>query len=396
MSFAAEMVSRRDVAAYVDEVRACLADLAPEDRDELVDGLEADLTERLAESAGDDAPTVAFGPPGSYADELRTAAGYAPSSQASENRLARLSTRATRLGDRLRETRATSAGQAVESFLAAIVPVWWFVRAWVALQFADLVFGSWPHSWMVSVGSDFLDLALLAAATVVSVQIGRGQWWPGTVASGSLRLLVPALNVFAAVMVPVVAANISSPQKIASSVSAAYYGGRPHATGGLRLDGTKVDNIYAYDSSGKPLVGVQLYDGDGNPIAIGPSAERLGRADFALTYAWPRRTGDSLGNVFPLPISDQPDRGRVDNPFSGDSTPQIKSPFATVPALPGETLAAIRAATAGADAAARQPGKAPGAGAVRGGPGTGDGYRGAASRGGDHAPADGGHGRSAR
>ena len=70
-----------DVAGYAAAVRRSLADLGPEQVDDLTDDLEADLAEAL-----DDERHVAhgrglleqFGPPEDYAAELRAAAGLAP------------------------------------------------------------------------------------------------------------------------------------------------------------------------------------------------------------------------------------------------------------------------------------------------------------------------------
>ena len=61
--------ARPDVAAFVAAVRARLADLTDEEREELLGGLEADLSERLTEGEAD------LGDPAAYAAELRAAAG---------------------------------------------------------------------------------------------------------------------------------------------------------------------------------------------------------------------------------------------------------------------------------------------------------------------------------
>lgn len=63
------------VQSFVASVRAELADLSPEDLDDLTSGLEADLAERLKDSPSD--PTVLADPVG-YAAELRAAAGLPP------------------------------------------------------------------------------------------------------------------------------------------------------------------------------------------------------------------------------------------------------------------------------------------------------------------------------
>lgn len=59
------------VIAFAAAVREALNDLPAEDVDELVDGLEADLTERAADGDAD----FEFGDPDLYAAELRSAAG---------------------------------------------------------------------------------------------------------------------------------------------------------------------------------------------------------------------------------------------------------------------------------------------------------------------------------
>ena len=65
-----------DVRAYLDAVRHHLADLPSEERDELVEDLEAHLLEVAAES--DEPLASRLGPPDDYAAELRASAGYPP------------------------------------------------------------------------------------------------------------------------------------------------------------------------------------------------------------------------------------------------------------------------------------------------------------------------------
>ena len=63
------------VHEYVERVRAALADLPPEDLDELTGGLEADLREQAGELPPGTDLAAAFGAPTAYAAELRAAAG---------------------------------------------------------------------------------------------------------------------------------------------------------------------------------------------------------------------------------------------------------------------------------------------------------------------------------
>ena len=67
-----KMPTAHDVNEYVQQVRAELADLPPDDVEELTGGLEADLAERLAESPDG---LAGLGSPQVYAAELRSAAG---------------------------------------------------------------------------------------------------------------------------------------------------------------------------------------------------------------------------------------------------------------------------------------------------------------------------------
>jgi hypothetical protein len=66
----------RAIAAFVAAVRQELNDLSPDEVNELTGGLEADLTDALAEPGS--APSPVHGDPAEYASELRAAAGLPP------------------------------------------------------------------------------------------------------------------------------------------------------------------------------------------------------------------------------------------------------------------------------------------------------------------------------
>ena len=70
-----------DVAGYAAAVRRSLADLGPDQVDDLTDDLEADLADALADerhNAHGRGVLEQFGPPEEYAAELRAAAGLLP------------------------------------------------------------------------------------------------------------------------------------------------------------------------------------------------------------------------------------------------------------------------------------------------------------------------------
>jgi hypothetical protein len=339
-----EMTRRLDVATYVDRVKVCFGDLPAEDREELVDGLEADLTERLMESSPGQSPEEVFGPPLAYADELRAAAGYPSTATVRTRTGSRIRSAIGRGRDRLEEVRTTSRGESVEQFLETLRPVWWVLRAWVALEAVDFVFGSYPHQWMISAHGYTNGLLLLGLASFVSVQIGRGAWWPGNQRTAWSRRLLFVINTTAAVALVFVVGNLDRGPVYRYVYEPAYRTHQP--SHGLRLDGRPVDNVYAYDAQGNPLIGVQLFDGDGNPLSLSPDHTRMGRHDFDVDYAWPWTIRDDRTNVYPLPTAEEPDPLRSGNPFAGDAQAmEINLPFATVPALSAETMAAIEAVT---------------------------------------------------
>ncbi|MCW2853652.1 MAG: hypothetical protein JWM84_3316, partial [Nocardioides sp.] len=69
MNDALHTPARPEVEAFVADVRARLADLSDDEREELLGGLEADLSDQVADGA------VVLVDPAAYAAELRAAAG---------------------------------------------------------------------------------------------------------------------------------------------------------------------------------------------------------------------------------------------------------------------------------------------------------------------------------
>jgi len=293
------------VEAFVEEVRAGVADLTTEQRDELLDGLAADLTEQLADGA-----EGLLDDPAAYAAELRVAAGLPeqrrrglprpklPTSQRIEATLdgARDAWR-RRVGD-------TGPGEVIE----ALRPAWWVVRAWVAVTLLDRATGSYePVSLLPSFGVPLLGAALLLVAVVGSVLIGMNRLWPGAGPDRPLvaRLTLIVLNV-GAVLVPL-SFGISGPGYLSGNPYSEYSGynqGYESASrelgSGLRIDGEPVRNVFAYAASGQPLRGVQLFDQAGRPLALAANQSSQGRGDTRrVGCAW--LNGKSLQyNVFPL------------------------------------------------------------------------------------------------
>jgi hypothetical protein len=147
-----------DLERYVDEVRRELADLPDDAREELTEGLAADLTELVSERGSGALPR-----PEEYAAELRAAAGLAPAPR--------------------RPLLQPDWWRPAWDVVVAAQPVWWVARAWVWVMVAHLLFWGPDESgydvpWMPT-QSFGLGLAVWAGAAVVSIQVGRGRLWPG-------------------------------------------------------------------------------------------------------------------------------------------------------------------------------------------------------------------------
>ena len=183
-----------EVHDFVEQVRLLLADLDPEEQQDLVSGLEADLGDLVADRGPE-----ALGDPATYARELRVAAGHpaemAPRPSDRSFREAVMagidSTHAS--WDRLLD----SLPGDLRGFLTAVQPAWWVLRAGVAWMFTQGMRG--PYLVF-----DGVWLAALLAYVVVSVQVGRGRWGVDRLLGRSVlaRLLLVALNVFGVAMLP--------------------------------------------------------------------------------------------------------------------------------------------------------------------------------------------------
>jgi hypothetical protein len=328
---------RPEVARFLAQVREHLADLSTDERDELLEGLDADLSEQLRD--GGELPD-----PTGYAAELRIAAGLPPA------RPARLRSARRSLGahlvsapDDLRRGWFTVTGhndltRSAWVLVEALRPAWWVLRAWVAVTLVDSATGPFEEPTMLpTLGVPLLGPAVLVAAIVVSVLIGQGKLWPASGPDRTLlaRLVLGALNVVA-ILAPFgfnfpghQTHYVDSYQPVERAVM--VRSGEPVLHRGRDV----VRNIYAYDAQGRPLQGIQLFDQKGRPVAVSPVSSMGQGRNRQVTCPWFNGT-TPLFNVFPLPERTQP-RGTC---LAG-----------TVPARAGEQgfheppLAAVPAAT---------------------------------------------------
>lgn len=329
-----------ETTAFLATVRAHLSDLPEEERDELLDGLEADLSEQLAE--GGTLPD-----PDGYAAELRAAAGL-PAGPAAKARRRRKPIKGQLAGapDDLRArwlelTRHNDLTRTSWSLLETLRPAWWVLRAWVAVTLVDVMSGGYENVTLVpSLGASLVGPAVLVVAIVVSTLIGLGRLWPGSGPDRTLlaRLVLAGLNVFA-VLVPFSFHYAGSRPEIYRPTYAravTVENGPPV----LRLGRDVVRNVYAYDAAGQPLQGVQLYDQEGRPIAVAPQSSMGRGAQREVTCPWFNGT-TPLFNVFPLPQRSQrygtclghPDPAKV-GAQAFQEPPLASVPPATLPAEP--------------------------------------------------------------
>lgn len=346
--------TRPEVSAFVEKVRARLSDLSDEEREELVGGLEADIAELVADGGS----MSELGDPRAYADELRAAAGIErrqADARAGASGLLRgvrsrrrLSERVNALLDSVRrrwnELVEVPALRAASDLLVTLRPVWWVLRAWVAIQLLDIFTQGGDLATPVpTIGGPLLGSLLWVVAIVVSVQVGRDKIWPGSGAARrtSARVVLLLLNTFAVLMTPVVLGQFPASGTWADQYSGGYYEPDP----GLMNQDQYVRNVYPYDAEGNPLTGVQLFDEDGNPLNVATFMSEDLDGDGRANIPYPWLNGEKeLFNVFPLPEREQPDWRvqPVPNAWTTANPPALPTPpLAVVPpvSLPGSTTA---------------------------------------------------------
>ena len=273
------------VSAFVGQVRRHLDDLPSDDVEELVGGLEADLADSLAEAAagGTDDPARLLGDPAVYAAELRAGAGLPPRGADRGPRRPR-PWRTLERAFRSAGNRVTSAPwwPSVRDFCAVLQPVWWVLRGWIV---ARLILGFFKAGDSGLLRAGLGGLLLVLACVVLSVQLGRRRW--GRVAPP--RWLVVAGNILAVVVLPVLLADLHSPD-----LSLPGYTG---PSDGMWVHGEPVQNVFPYDSQGQPLTGVQLFDQKGRPILAQTGASAAAARDPYGAARW---------NVYPLWLQGDP------------------------------------------------------------------------------------------
>ncbi|MEO3742152.1 hypothetical protein [Plantactinospora sp. B5E13] len=251
----------QEIARYVDRVRSALSDLPPATRDELLEDLPEHLAEVAAEAAtaGETAGSLTdrLGPPEAYARELRAAAGVAPPT-APANLDQRVGSLVRKGRDRLRaidrRLGPVIGYERLSDYLRLLRPAWWVLRGYLAaMLIAFFAYGS--SGLLPRLGGSTLAALLLLAATVTgSIWLGRRTASLGRRGTLMMRLGTGALVLFGL---------------------AGFIGWGSYTSPGIQYQPVYNDqysdirDVYVYDSEGRLLEGVRLFDQNGRPIRLG-------------------------------------------------------------------------------------------------------------------------------
>ncbi|HEX4977180.1 MAG TPA: hypothetical protein VFV40_04870 [Nocardioides sp.] len=361
---------RPDVAEFLDKVRARLADLTDEEREELLGGLEADLMELVADGGS----VAELGDPRAYADELRTAAGLERRARSGRGTGVRRPHRPVRVvvadgldAVRARWERVVSGRPGLAASWAVVTqlrPVWWVLRAWVFVQLLDTQVGPWEWPTLLPrFGDDVSGLLILAAAVAGSVLMGLGRIWPASHVTRSVaaRVVLVLLNAFAVLQLFLVVDSFPNASYLHEQAHPCSVGlcGPQVSRAGLVSDGKIVRNVFAYDAEGNPLEGVQLFDQNGRPLDVEQELAYRMRYAGRLPTIYPWSQGErKVWNVYPLPVAyDGGGWQRTDRVWTRDEPPFLPQPplVAVPPAFLPLPQEAEPAADASQPAAAEQP-----------------------------------------
>jgi hypothetical protein len=296
-----------DVETYLARVRAALADVPADERDDLLAEVQASLHESASETGGSVAAQL--GPPEDFAAELRSAAGLHPSS-----------TPATAgLRETIERLMSSSRLAALPRFLRELAPIWWAVRGYVVVAGLALGAGaSWSpsHDFLPSIGNAKVGAAVILVAVAASIALGL--WIRRTTRA---RLPLAVLNVVLLAAVVPVAVHLSHRNETRTAAPVVI---QTEPVPGLAYNGAPVDNVYPYTRDGRLLHDVLLYTGAGTPLNISTSAYDPYRRILHT------KAGARVYNAFPVRYY-EPGTRVVLRPNAG---PRVKVPRIATPPLP--------------------------------------------------------------
>ncbi len=280
-------VVRPDVARFVQDVRAALGDLAPDEVEDLTEGLTADVTDALG-----DADIATLGDPADYAAELRSAAGLPLRGPAADVEEPDRRPPYRKAADDVTEwLDGQTWWPATRDFLMVLRPCWWVLRGWVVFQ---LLFAQGPLLGLDRVlPRNPIALLVLLAFVVASVQIGVRSHRFGK----REQQVVLVANIF--LVLCLLGGLLAGGSGPSASDSAPV---SMPTTSGLWANGGPVRDVFAYDGEGRLVPVVQLYDQDGRPLELAEELRVAADAEGRTVEAVPavNAGGRPLWNVFPI------------------------------------------------------------------------------------------------
>lgn len=266
-----------EVRDYVAQVRAALSDLPVEDVEEFTTGMEADLSERLAEP-GEGTLRDRLGTPEAYAAELRAAAGLPP----------RVAVAATKqpAAERLSQWWDGVAESVLGAlpWLRDLRPLWWGVRG-VALAAIPAIILGVPIIWLAVLG--------VLVSVVAGLMARRGK-----LRGGGVRPLRFVLNAVAVMALPF--AFILLVDGAGRGSEPIYEEPAMYGPTSLAHNGENIANLYAYDETGRRIDNVRLFDQNGRAIKLDPEAIDLGPDSEG---ARDPNTGEPVADMGVFPLS---------------------------------------------------------------------------------------------
>ncbi|HVR76801.1 MAG TPA: hypothetical protein VMS99_00260 [Acidimicrobiia bacterium] len=285
-------------AAYLAGVAEGLSDLSDEDREEVIQDLEAHLAE-----LDDDQVVSTLGDAGMFVAEFRHSAGLdEPQRKRGFTRL--------RHARAVIEERSARVAEVIQ--WSRFRPAWIWVRGWLLVTvWGMLYYGETFERFPIPRfgGSSLTGLVLAAVATGISVWLEQGRSTSRRQTASALYSVVAAIALLASLLNP-----------IYSWVQQDFEDPVLHIDRLTGANGEPVENIFAYDLEGHP-VEVLLFDSRGRPLRTLPDyvyQEAVfdpNRESFDFGYGLVAFERDQFGrivpNLYPLELSTYDDYGML-------------------------------------------------------------------------------------
>lgn len=285
-------------AAYLAGVAEGLSDLSEEDREEVIQDLEAHLAE-----LDDDRVVSTLGEAGMFVAEFRHSAGLDEPQR--RRRFARL-----RRAVAVIEERSAHVAEVIQ--WSRFRPAWIWVRGWLVVTvWGMLLYSETFERFPIPRfgGSTLTGLVLVAIATGISVWLDKGQPSDRRQTASGLFSVVAGMALLASLLNPIYNSTIQYIDDPALYLD--------RLTG---ANGEPVENIFAYDLEGNP-VEVLLFDARGRPLQVLPehvyeeAVYDPNRESFDFGYGLVAFERDQFGrivpNLYPLELSTYDDYGML-------------------------------------------------------------------------------------